>query len=370
MHTRLLASIALLCAATGPVWADSGSAGNGVPSAAPATADLSAGSVHPVDQISAAPAVWSAKVSDQSTGSSESGTAGGLAGKSSQTEAPTYARPANLDSATYFRIRAPEPLSGHAFEAAAERWSETGDAPVLVGTNGAVMYAYGESHPTVTCAPLRICLIHLMAHEHITNLSIGDSVRWLVQAADAGAGNDVTPVVITKPTEANLVTNLAITTDAGRVYYLTMHSDQRKYVPQIGFYDPQAIIVRLHQQHAAEVAKAAAHQDTIIDNLGSVDAATLDFGFTCKAENRAAKQWLPLRVFAGSGHTYLQMPKTLADGDAPAIFNLITVGRRTQTELINSRLLHGYYVIDGLPTRFELLVGAGKSARTVTCAHD
>jgi len=276
----------------------------------------------------------------------------------------------NLDSATYFRIRAPEPLSGHAFEAAAERWSETGDAPVLVGTNGAVMYAYGESHPTVTCAPLRICLINLMAHEHITNMSIGDSVRWLVQAADAGAGNDVTPVVITKPTEANLVTNLAITTDAGRVYYLTLHSDRRKYVPQIGFYDPQAIIMRLHRQHAAEVAKAAARQATVVDNLGSVDPAALDFGFTCKAETRAAKRWLPVRVFAGSGHTYLQMPNTLADGDAPAIFNLIKIGHRTQTELINSRLLHGYYVIDGLPTRFELLVGAGKAARTVTCAHD
>ena len=369
MEPRPMLLIALLCAAIGPVWAASGTAGSNAPSAAPATTDPSAGSVHPVDRLSVAPAVWATKVPDKSAGSSESRTTVGLAGRSPQTEAPIYLRPVNLDSATYFRIRAPEQLSRRAFEAAADRWSETGDAPVLVGTNGAVMYAYGESHPTVTCAPLRICLINLMAHEHITNLSIGDSVRWLVQAAEAGAGKDVTPVVITKPTEAGLVTNLAITTDAGRVYYLTLHSDRRKFVPQIGFYDPQQIILRLHQQHTAEAAKAAAHQDTVIDNLGSVDPASLDFGFTCKAENRTAKRWLPVRVFAGSGHTYLQMPTTLADGDSPAIFNLIEIGHRTQTELINSRLLHGYYVIDGLPTRFELLVGAGKSARTVTCAH-
>lgn len=64
------------------------------------------------------------------------------------------------------------------------------------------------------------------------------------------------------------------------------------------------------------------------------------------------------------------MPGTLAYGDAPALFNLVGSGRRPQTELINSRLLHGYYVIDGLPSRFELLLGAGKAARTVTCAHD
>jgi hypothetical protein len=63
------------------------------------------------------------------------------------------------------------------------------------------------------------------------------------------------------------------------------------------------------------------------------------------------------------------MPETLAYGDAPAIFNLVEIGHHTQTELINARLLHGYYVIDGLPTRFNLLVGAGKAARTVTCSH-
>jgi type IV secretion system protein TrbG len=65
----------------------------------------------------------------------------------------------------------------------------------------------------------------------------------------------------------------------------------------------------------------------------------------------------------------VQMPGTLADADAPALFSLVGSGRHTQTELINSRLLHGYYVIDGLPGRFELLLGAGKTARTVICAH-
>ena len=78
-----------------------------------------------------------------------------------------------------------------------------------------------------------------------------------------------------------------------------------------------------------------------------------------------------LTSFPGSATTLTarQMPDTLAYGDAPALFNLVEIGHHTQTELINSRLLHGYYVIDGLPTRFKLLVGAGKAARTVTCAH-
>lgn len=241
---------------------------------------------------------------------------------------------------------------------------------MLVGTNGVVMYAYGESYPTVTCAPLRVCVIRLIAGEHISNLAIGDSVRWLIASAQAGAGADATPVVITKPTAADLVTNLAITTDAGRVYYLTLRSDPRRYVPEIGFYDPQQIVIRLSEQRAAAEAKAAARNDAVVDDLGAVDPATLDFGFSCKAQNQDAERWLPIRVFAGAGHTYVQMPEALAFGDAPALFNLIGSGRHTQTELINSRLLHGYYVIDGVPRRFELLVGVGKAARTVTCAHD
>lgn len=294
----------------------------------------------------------------------------GAGPRSEPQEGEAATLPVSLDSATLFQARPPVPLGAQAFMDASQEWARTGDAPVVVGTDGAVMYAYGQSRPVVTCAPLRICVIHLIAREHITNLSVGDSVRWLIQAADAGAGGDVTPVVVVKPTEADLITNLAITTDAGRIYYLTLHSDPRRYVPEIGFYDPQQIIVRLTQQRAAADAQVAAHQERVIDNLGAVDPASLDFDFACKAENRAARPWLPLRVFAAAGHTYLQMPDTLAYGDAPAIFNLVQVGHHVETELINSRLVHGYYVIDGLPMRFKLLVGAGKATRTVTCSHD
>lgn len=369
MHTRLTISIALLCAAIEPALADNGAVTTDSPSAAPAAVTQSASNRRSVDRISAALGTSVSQAINQSADLNTRGAARVQHGSLHDDTSLSGPPPANLDSATLFQVRNPVPLGGRAVEDAAQRWAQTGDAPVLVGTNGTVMYAYDQSHPIVTCAPLRLCLINLMAHEHITNLSIGDSVRWLIESADAGAGNEVTPVVIIKPTDANLVTNLAITTDAGRVYYLTLHSDQRKYVPQVGFYDPQAIVIRLQQQPAAAEAKATAHEESVVDTLGSVDPATLDFGFTCKAETHAAEPWLPLRVFAGGGHTYLQMPETLPYGDAPALFNLVDIGHHTQTELINSRLLHGYYVIDGLPVRFKLLVGAGKGARSVACTH-
>lgn len=373
MHMRFAVSLSLLClGSVATAFADNGTLANGHVATTPVAPAASVGGPSLAPGVASVPSVpaRSAPLSLPALNSDESRGSTAVASKEADTTRAAPLPSRQLDSAEAFEWDAPVPLDGRTLEEAAQRWAHTGDASVLVGTNGVVMYAYGESHPTVTCAPLRVCVIRLIAREHITNMAIGDSVRWLIASAQAGAGADVTPVVITKPTAVDLVTNLAITTDAGRVYYLTLRSDPRKYVPEIGFYDPQQIVIRLSGEQAAAEAKAAARADTVLDDLGAVDPASLDFGFTCRAENRDAERWLPVRVFAGGGHTYVQMPTTLAYGDAPALFNLVGSGRHPQTELINSRLVHGYYIIDGLPSRFELLLGAGKAARTVTCAHD
>ena len=264
----------------------------------------------------------------------------------------------------------PVPLSDRATDAAAQQWLRTGVANNIIGTNGSVMYAYGQSRPTITCAPLHVCVINLLAGEHITGLSIGDSVRWLVQPTNAGDR----PVVIVKPTQAGLVTNLVVTTDAGRVYYMTLVSDAHDYVPLVGFYDPQQLVINLQQQaaqaRAAEQAKVEARKQAVVAPLGDIDPAKLDFDFRCVADDNHADldnaDLLPVRVFAGGGHTYLQMPQAMKFTDAPAVFNTSD----GSTELMNSRLVHGDYVIDGLPTRFKLVLGVGKNSRAVTCHHE
>ncbi|SCC93197.1 Conjugal transfer protein TrbG/VirB9/CagX [Thiomonas sp. X19] len=277
---------------------------------------------------------------------------------------------ANPTSRQLYEARAPIPLSHRATEDASQDWLRTGVAASLVGTNGQVLYPYGQSRPTVTCAPLHICVIDLMQGERITNIAIGDSVRWLVQSADAASR----PVVVVKPTQAGLVTNLVVTTDVGRIYYLTLVSDPHDYVPLIGFYDPQQLVIHLQQRaqeaRAAEQAKTEARKQAVVAPLGRIDPAQLDFDFRCKADDGHSDldnaDLKPVRVFAGGGHTYLQMPGTMQDTDAPAVFD--TTGG--QTALMNSRLVHGYFVLDGLPQQFKLVVGVGKNARSVSCRHD
>lgn len=251
---------------------------------------------------------------------------------------------------------------------ALREWERSGVAEALVGQNGSIEFPYGYSRPVIACAPLHICTIILQAGEAITSLSIGDTVRWLAQQSVAGTK----PVIVVKPTQAAVSTNMVVTTDAGRVYYMHLVADKDKYVPIVSFYDP-ANMMRQEQSAvtSAEAARIAAEarakalaekrdQETIAAFKPGFDPAKLDFGFRCRGND---EDLLPARVFATETHTYLQMPAGIKAKDAPAIFAL----RGERTELVNMRVKGDYYIVDGKPAQFRLLVGVGDDQSAVTC---
>lgn len=252
--------------------------------------------------------------------------------------------------------------------AAVQDWERTGVAEALVGANGSIEYPYGYSRPVISCAPLHICTIILQPGESIVSLSLGDTVRWL--ASQSTAGNK--PVVVVKPTQAAISTNMVVTTDKGRVYYMHLVADKEKYVPIVTFFDPAAM-TRIEQDTiaAAETARAVAEmkakalaekrdQEVISSFKPGFDPAALDFNYRCKGND---DDILPARVFASDTHTYLQMPPGMKAKDAPAVFAM----RGGQTELLNMRVKGDYYVIDGKPAKLQLLVGVGRGQSAVTC---
>jgi len=247
--------------------------------------------------------------------------------------------------------------------AALREWERTGVAEALVGDNGSIEYPYGYSRPVISCAPLHVCTIILQPGEAITSLSLGDTVRWLAQQSTAGNK----PVIVAKPTQAAISTNMVVTTDAGRVYYMHLVADKEKYVPIVSFYDPagmmrqeqSAIAAAESARLAAEAAKAKRDQEIIASFKSGFDPAKLDFNFRC----RGNEDLLPARVFATETHTYLQMPTGMKAKDAPAIFAM----RGDQTELVNMRVKGDYYIIDGKPAQFRMLLGVGRDQSTVTC---
>src|SRR6185295_6726852 len=92
---------------------------------------------------------------------------------------------------------------------ALDTYRETGVAPVIYLTNE-IVHPWGQTVPTLTCAPLNICSIDLQAGETIQDIAAGDPVRW--QIATATSGEPSTPHLIVKPTEFDLATNLFVTT--------------------------------------------------------------------------------------------------------------------------------------------------------------
>lgn len=245
---------------------------------------------------------------------------------------------------------------------ASKDWERTGVAPELVSAGGQIEYAYSQSRPTITCAPLHICTMSFIAGESITSMSIGDSVRWLAQSTTAGQR----PVVVVKPTQAGLATNLVVTTDKGRVYYLHLVSSKTDYVPMISFYDPESIVTDMRQQAEMESARRKAEElaksKAVVADLGKVtDPTKLDFGYRCKGD----ADFKPVRLFSNDTHTFIQMPPDMKSSDAPAVFNS-TSGR---LELLNSRLSNGYYVVDGKPQKIKLVVGPDGEGAQVECTH-
>jgi len=265
------------------------------------------------------------------------------------------------------------PAADAARLAAAKRWEQSGQAEALVGAGGAVEYPYGFSRPTITCAPLHVCSVALQNGEAVTSVSLGDTVRWLLQTATAGSK----PVLMIKPTQAGLSTNLVVTTDKGRIYYMHLVASKTEYVPMVTFYDPSEMtrdmnaeaqaMARQKAEFEASIAatKLAAEQAkasrVVADkSVGKLDPTSLDFGYTCKGD----ATFKPSRVFSNDTHTFIQLPPGSNASDAPAVFNLSS---GSEPELLNSRLVNGYYIVDGKPTKINLVLGLDSKAQIVTC---
>jgi type IV secretion system protein VirB9 len=240
---------------------------------------------------------------------------------------------------------------------ATKAWQRSGIAMPIKANDGRIKYPYGESTPTVICSPLHICDIELEAGEKIQNVAIGDQVRWLASPASSGSGNLTAPHIIVKPTDENISTNMVITTDK-RTYYLYLTSKKTGYVTRLSFYYPHDLVQtwadNSRNKQEAELSKIA--------EFPSITVAHLDFNYDVSGSSRIK----PIRVFNDGKHVYLQMNPTLATSEAPI---LMVINKSGEAQLVNYRLKNGYYVVDRLFDKAELILGVGKSQEKVKITH-
>jgi type IV secretory pathway VirB9-like protein len=121
--------------------------------------------------------------------------------------------------------------------AVAHQW-ETGVGTPTPGPDGRVLYVFGQGMPVMVCAPLRVCAVELEPGEHLQSQpQIGDSRRWEITPVMSGSGLDQTPLLVVKPIEPGLETDLIIPTDR-RTYVVRLISDPTRFVSRLAFQYP------------------------------------------------------------------------------------------------------------------------------------
>ena len=260
--------------------------------------------------------------------------------------------------------------------AVAHQW-ETGVGTPTPGPDGRVLYVFGQGMPVMVCAPLRVCAVELQTGEHLESQpQIGDSRRWEITPVMSGSGLDQTPLLVVKPIEAGLETDLIIPTDR-RTYVVRLISDPMRFISRLAFQYPaddraKWATFEAQQDAATRDAEAVAEQkkaqeDQAKDKQAGVlpmaEDALDNLYFDYKLSGDPA--YRPERVLDDGQHTYLIYPNDGRFRELPTLLMLVN----GKTELVNFRVDGTRYIVDRLFDKAILVVGVGKKQTRVTISR-
>lgn len=211
--------------------------------------------------------------------------------------------------------------------------------------NAVQIYPYTEGALyRLYSSPGQVSDIALQPGEELISVSAGDTVRWVVGDTMSGGPKGERAHVLVKPITAGITTNLMIATDR-RVYHLELESTDGSYMAALSWRYPADELEQLRQRNRRTVGKRA---QTVERNLTLQD---LNFDYRIDGDK---PDWRPVRVFDDGEKVFIQMPRNIAQTEAPPLFVL---GRRGEAQLVNYRLHGKYYVVDTLFQRAELRIG-------------
>jgi type IV secretion system protein VirB9 len=251
-------------------------------------------------------------------------------------------------------------------ETLARSYRRTGAAPTVERATDS-LFPFGHVRPVLRCAPLRACAIELEAGELVLATSLGDSERWLLQAASSGPGAH-TPILVVKPTACDLSTNLVVSTDR-RIYEIALDSPPCKnadsgeatYNPRLQytgvarFYYPDDLVHRWsdEEQAAREATERLAQGTTPLAPVARL--AHLNFDYSWDRSRRWP--WVPSQIFDDGEHTFIGLSPAARLAEMPLLFSL---GQHGELAILNYHLDGQTLVADRVLERAVLVVGSAK----------
>jgi len=245
----------------------------------------------------------------------------------------------------------------------ARRWAGRAEMPQR-GEDGVIRFLYGATLPTVVCAPLQVCDLALQPGEIVNNVNLGDKVRWNVSPAISGSSEGQITHLIIKPADAGLVSSMTIETNR-RTYAIKLVSTQHEWMPLVAFNYPDDM-QRQWSAYRQNVAWGSAASTLPTGE----NVANLDFGFRISGDNPS---WRPLRVYTDGEKTYIQFPRSMAFGAAPALVGLDNDAgwfSSPSEQMINYRIAGDRYIVDSVLNRGELVSGVGSGQTRVLITRD
>lgn len=246
----------------------------------------------------------------------------------------------------------------------ATKWKANPDKP-RTGADGSVVYLFGATLPTLVCSPLQVCTIMLQPGEVVTDKVFpGDKARWKVTPGTMGSPDGEVTLVVVKPTDAGLETNLTIPTNR-RVYSIKLVSTQNRWMPFLSFDYPDEMD-RLWAEYRDKRAKTT-YNNTMPTGQ---NLANLDFGFKIGGDSPS---WKPVRVYTDGAKTYIQFASAAFGGEAPA---LVAIGNdgglfsSPSKKLVNYRAIGDRYVVDKVLDKAALIQGVGSDQTEVTITRE
>jgi len=227
-----------------------------------------------------------------------------------------------------------------------------------IAARGQLLFTYSPgSIYEVQTATFHETALELQPGETLTGQGLptaGDTARWTIAATKSGSPPNESVILIVKPLDADLETNMTITTNR-RLYTVILKSTDRTYMPLVGWLYPQDAARNLEDKDLA--AKRVEAQAEAI----TVPPEELNFNCTVAGSKVA---WRPLRAYDDGIKTYLQMNPEMSSYEAPAIF--VMDGKTPM--LVNFRVKHSIYIVDRLFDKAQLRIGP-KTAVDISCVH-